>query len=94
MSLLAAFEWRLAEAIFMPHKRCFDRLQYRVVRGLIFRHAYLDRFRGEVVSRLSRLDVLGLLNFEGFSLNLVPNVERGEVLVDTRGTGSFQKKPV
>jgi hypothetical protein len=75
----------------MPHKRSMLNLQRRVVRGVIFSHAYYDRLRGEVVSTLSRRDVLGLLNFDGFSVWLVPDVERGEVLVDSRGGGSFQK---
>jgi len=78
----------------MVHRRSFEKLQRRIVRGLIFRYAYLDRLKGEVVSRVSRLDVLGLLNCDGFSLSLVPDVERGEVLIDSRGTGSFQKRLV
>jgi len=40
---------------------------------------------------LSRRDLLGMLNFDGLNVSLVPEVERGEVLVDSRGGGSFQK---
>jgi hypothetical protein len=50
----------------------------------------MDKYRGEIVSRVSRLDVLGLLNCEGLKVSLVPNIERGEVLIDCRGKGSLQ----
>jgi len=75
----------------MPHKRSLLKLQGRIVRGIIFRHAFHDKLRGEVVSLLSRRDVLDLVNFDGFSVWVVPDVERGEVLVDARGCGSFQR---
>ena len=75
----------------MPHKRSLLKLQGRIVRGIIFRHAFYDKLRGEVVSLLSRRDVLDLVNFDGFSVWVVPDVERGEVLVDSRGCGSFQR---
>jgi len=42
------------------------------------------------VSRLSRSDVLGLLD-EPVEVGLVPDVEKGEVLADSRGLGSFQR---
>jgi hypothetical protein len=77
--------------LILPHRRSQLSLQKRFIRGIIFSHAYYDRLKGEVVSTLSRRDVLGLLNFDGFSISLVPDVERGEVLVDSRGGGSFQK---
>jgi hypothetical protein len=76
----------------LPHRRSQLSLQKRFIRGIIFSHAYYDRLHGEVVSLLSRGDILNMLNIEGsFSLWLVPDVERGEVLVDSRGGGSFQK---
>jgi hypothetical protein len=57
---------------------------------MIFKNAYIDKYRGEIVSRVSRLDVLGLLNCEGFKVSLIPDVERGEVLIDSRSKGSLQ----
>jgi hypothetical protein len=75
----------------MPHKRSPLGLQKRVIRGVIFRNAYHDRLACEVVSMLSRHDLLGMLNFNGLNVSLIPEVERGEVLVDSRGGGSFQK---
>ena len=41
---------------------------------------------------MSRSDVLGLLA-EPVEVGLVPDVERGEVLADSRGEGSFQRGP-
>jgi hypothetical protein len=61
-----------------------------MMRNLIFKNAYIDKYRGEIVSRISRLDVLGLLNCEGVKVSLIPDVERGEVLIDCRGKGSLQ----
>jgi len=61
-----------------------------MMRNLIFKNAYIDKHRGEIVSRISRLDVLGLLNCEGLKVSLIPDVERGEVLIDSRGKGSLQ----
>jgi len=33
---------------------------------------------------------LGLLNCEGLKVSLIPDVEKGEVLIDSRGKGSLQ----
>jgi len=46
----------------LVHKRSFDKLKRRIIRDMIFKNAYIDKYRGEIVSRISRLDVLGLLN--------------------------------
>jgi hypothetical protein len=51
----------------------------------------MDKYRGEIVSRVSRLDVLSLLNCEGFNVSLISDIERGEVLIDSRGKGSLQQ---
>jgi hypothetical protein len=66
------------------------KLQQRRIRRIIFSTAYHDSERREIVSRVSRLDVVSLL-CESVELGLIPNVEKGEVLVDARGQGSFQK---
>ena len=52
--------------------------------------SYNDRLICETVSRTSMQDVLAFLN-EAIQLSDIPNVEKGEVLVDARGTGSFQR---
>jgi hypothetical protein len=74
----------------MVHKRSFNKLQRRIIRNIIFKNAYIDKYKGEIVSRISRLDFLSLLNCEGLKVSLVPNIERGEVLIDSRGKGSLQ----
>jgi len=61
-----------------------------MMRNIIFKNAYMDKYRGEIVSRVSRLDVFGLLNCEGLKVSLIPDIERGEVLIDCRGKGSLQ----
>jgi hypothetical protein len=66
-------------------------LQKRQIRKLIFTFAYNDPVLCETVSRLDRVDVLGLLNAPAIEVHHVPDIVRGEVLVDSRGTGSFQR---
>jgi hypothetical protein len=66
------------------------RLQERRIRRIILATAYDDRERCETVSQVSRLDVVRMLA-EPVQLSLVPDVVRGEVLIDARGTGSLQR---
>jgi hypothetical protein len=72
------------------HKRGLKKLQARRIRGIILRRSFCDRNVGEVVSRVSRLDVMALLSGP-VEVGLVPDVEKGEVLLDSRGRGSFQR---
>jgi hypothetical protein len=51
---------------------------------LIYNLSYADLMRCETVSRVSRLDVLSFLN-EPVEVGKVPDVEKGEVLVDSVG---------
>ena len=57
---------------------------------LIFSLSFHDPVRCETISRLSRVDLLGLVNGE-VQLSQVPDVEKGEVLADSRGQDSFQR---
>jgi hypothetical protein len=75
----------------MVHKRSFYKLQHRIIRNIIFKNAYIDKYKGEIISRISRLAVLDLLNCEGFNVSLIPDIEKGEVLIDSRGKGSLQQ---
>lgn len=61
----------------------------RQVRGIIYRMSYNDRLVCETVSKTSMQDVLAFLS-EAIQLSDIPDVEKGEVLVNARGTGSFQ----
>ena len=72
------------------HKRNFKKLQERKIRGIVLRGSFFDRNLGEVVSTLTRTDVMSLLN-EPVEVHLVPDIEKGEVLIDPRGRGSLQK---
>jgi hypothetical protein len=72
------------------HKRSYRKLEARKARSIILRNSFYDRKRSEVVSKLSRSDVLTM--FSGFvEADFVPNIEKGEVLMDSRGNGSLQK---
>ncbi len=71
------------------HKRNQRKLQERKIRGIILRGSFYDRRLGEAVSQMTRLDVMAQLR-EPVEVHLVPDVERGEVLIDPRGAGSLQ----
>jgi hypothetical protein len=71
------------------HKRSANKLQQRKIRGIILRGSYYDRRLGETVSKLTREDVMGQLK-EPVEVHLVPDIARGEVLIDSRGRGSLQ----
>ena len=70
-------------------KKLEDR-EIRRIRGIILRGSFFDRKIGETVSRMTRLEVMGQLD-EPIEVHLIPDVEKGEVLVDSRGQGSFQR---
>lgn len=72
------------------HKRRSRNLQARRIRGIILRESFHDRNLCEAVSRLSGLDVLALLD-GSVEPDLVPDIEKGEVLLDLRARGTFQK---
>ena len=74
----------------MVHRRSHDKLLTRRARALIFSNAFVDARRAETVCRLDRVDVLALLDGP-VDVGLVPPVVKGEVLVDSRGQGSFQR---
>jgi hypothetical protein len=72
------------------HKRSYRKLQARKARSIILRNSFHDRKSSEVVSKLSRLDVLTM--FSGLvEVHLIPDIEKGEVLIDSRGRGSLQR---
>jgi hypothetical protein len=74
----------------LVHRReAKSRLQERRIRRIILVAAYYDRERSEVVSEVSRLDVIRMLA-EPVQVSLVPDIVKGEVLIDARGTGSLQ----
>jgi hypothetical protein len=74
----------------MVHKRSEKKLLLRKIRAIIYSLSYNDQIVCETVSKASRVDVLAFLN-EAIQISDVPDVEKGEVLVDSRGRGSFQR---
>ena len=74
------------------HRRSEKKLQERLVRALVFASAFVDTVRSETVCRVDRVDLLQALNGP-VDVSQIPDVEKGEVLIDSRGTGSFQVGP-
>jgi hypothetical protein len=75
----------------MAHKKSREKSQRRLVRMIILSSSFRDGISAETVSRLSRQEVLKLLT-RSIEVDAVPDVEKGEVLADSRGEGSFQKE--
>lgn len=69
------------------------RLAKRRIRRLIFSSSFHDGQRGEMICRVSREALLGLVPelTEDETDEVIPAIEKGEVLVDSRGHGSFQR---
>jgi hypothetical protein len=74
----------------MTHRRTEKERQLRVIRRIIVFNSFRDRVRCETICKLSRVDVIGLM-IEPIELSDVPDVQKGEVLMDVRGNGSFQR---
>ena len=72
------------------HRRSENKFQERRIRALIFTTAFVDVARSETVCRVDRFDILQALQGP-VDVSRVPEVEKGEVLVDSSGTGSFQR---
>jgi hypothetical protein len=72
------------------HKRKLEKQQLKRIRNIIFRNAFFDSNLCETVNTLSHNQVLMLLN-EPVNGPVGINVVKGEVLVDSRGRGSFQR---
>ena len=74
----------------MTRKRCRERSQEKLGWSMILSSSFQDRIRCETVCGLSRAvipaSLTGLVD-----VDVVPDVEVGEVLMDSRGEGSFQK---
>lgn len=65
--------------------------QARAARRIILATGWRDYERCETISRVSRMDVLNCLPPGPVQISAVPDVEKGEVLIDSRGQGSFQR---
>jgi hypothetical protein len=65
-------------------------MERQKVLQFIFERAFFDRQRGETVSTICRNEVLAFCPVT--IVSVVPDVVKGEVLTDSRGQGSFQRK--
>ncbi len=72
------------------HKRNINKLQERKIQTIILRNSHYDRKVCEMISKIARSDVMAQLN-EPIEVHLVLDIEKGEVLIDTRGRGTLQK---
>jgi hypothetical protein len=74
----------------MVHQHSPEKQIQRQATRLILATAYQDRIVSESVCTLSRAQVFDKL--PGIvDRSLVPNVEHGEILVNSRGEGTFQR---
>lgn len=77
---------------FLRHRRSPESILRRQIRGLIFQHSFQDSLRAETICKLSPDDILAkLAGPVPIQVCVVPDVMKGEVLVDSRGQGSFQR---
>ena len=75
------------------HKKNIKKLQAAKIQKIILHDSFQDKKLAEVISRTTRLEVLGQFK-DPIEVHLVPDVEKGEVLIDLRGRGSFQKEEI
>jgi hypothetical protein len=73
------------------HKRAINKLLGRKIRRIVQRGSYYDKQRGETVSKMTRSEILDQVE-EPVEVDLVPDLEKGEVLLDSRVRGSFQRQ--
>ena len=73
------------------HKKNIMKLQAAKIQKIILHDSFHDKKLAEVISRTTRLEVLGQLK-DPIEVHLVPDVEKGEVLRDLRGRGSLQQE--
>lgn len=77
----------------MVHKHSEEANQRRLARKIVLSGAFIDPLKQETVNIMMSEQVSALLsqNFEYVLPQAASYVERGEVLLDSRGEGSFQR---
>ncbi|MCL5876985.1 MAG: hypothetical protein M1540_04140 [Candidatus Bathyarchaeota archaeon] len=73
------------------HKRSTNKLLQRKIRRIIQHSTYYDKQKGETISTATQSEILDQLK-EPIEVCLVPDIEKGEVLLDPKGKGSLQQK--
>lgn len=79
----------MALEVILMHKRSPNRLHQRKIQTIILNGSYRDKQHGETISKLTREEVMDKLG-EHVEVYLIPDLEKGEVLIDSRGRGSLQ----
>ncbi len=72
------------------HRRSEAAIARRRARSIILACSFRDIRKSETVCMVNRVDIAGLLPGP-VDYYLVPDVTKGEILVDSRGSGSFQR---
>jgi len=74
-------------------RRSVKSLQRRLAKKIVFRQAYHDQEIKEIINRTTPEWIMQVLNqvYGYVEVGAIPELEQGEVLVDSRGKGSFQK---
>ncbi len=65
----------------------------QIIRRFIFATSFQDPILAETVCRINREELLGYASTFSMEVTVsdIPNVEKGEILLDNRARGSFQK---
>jgi len=71
------------------HKRSPNKLQQRKIQTIILNGSYRDKQQGETISKLTCEEIMSKLK-DPIAVHLIPDLEKGEVLIDPRGRGSLQ----
>jgi len=66
--------------------------QKRQIRQAVFSHSFHDREKAESINLLTNAQIIDLMltDYRFVHMDLV-NMSRGEVIMDSRGEGSFQR---
>jgi len=77
----------------MSHRRSPRAKLKQAVRQYIFRTSFQDPILAESICRVNREELLGYASTLSLEVTVsdVPDIEKGLVLSDSRGRGSFQK---
>jgi hypothetical protein len=78
----------------MPNKHSEFAAQKRLAKRILLRNSFQDNILKESVNLLSSVELGSLLSSQvDYVLPHAVNVERGEVLLDSRGEGTLQRGP-
>lgn len=77
----------------IPNQRSPRGKLKQAIRKFIFSTSFQDHILAETVCRVNREELLGYASTFSMEVTVsdIPNVEKGEVLLDNRARGTFQK---